>query len=194
MLGDGRRLVMPGGTWQVIHSDLEWDSAGDEVPLVVVVNYYVSEVSPTNGAMRLLPGTAHFPPPSHWVKRSEPSWMQQALVTGRPGFAVIRDPRAWHGGTPNTSASPGTCRASGVCPAQCATRQPHHEDGDGPATPEGLDRRVLELLTMQVRSVQSVRSGTGPRRHATQAETESAQGAYAAPVSVLITKRRSLHG
>ncbi len=104
--GTGGDFVMPGGTWQVIHSDLEWDSAGDEVPLVLVVNYYVSEVSPTNGAMRLLPGTAHFPPPSHWVKQSEPSWMQQSLVAGLPGFAVIRDPRAWHGGTPNTSSEP----------------------------------------------------------------------------------------
>ena len=45
----------------MIHSDVEWDSAGDQVPPVLVVNYYVSVVSPTNGPMRLLPGTAPIP-------------------------------------------------------------------------------------------------------------------------------------
>ena len=32
--------------------------------------------------------------------------MKRSTITGHPGFAVIRDQRGWHGGTPNTSSEP----------------------------------------------------------------------------------------
>ena len=102
----GGDFVLPGGTWQPIHSDLLWNSAGDDVPPTIVVDYYVAEVPADNGPIRFVPGTGRFPPPNRVVERFEPTWMQQSTITGHPGFVVIRDPRGWHGGTPNTSAEP----------------------------------------------------------------------------------------
>ena len=103
-VGAGGDFVLPGGTWQPLHNDMTWKAAGEPVPRVILVNYYVSEVQPRCGPIRIVPGTARFPVPPHKViNRFEPRWMKQSLVTGKPGYAIIRDPRAWHGGTPNTS-------------------------------------------------------------------------------------------
>ena len=103
-VGAGGDFVFPGGTWQPLHNDMAWKAAGEPVPRVILVNYYVSDVRPSSGPIRIVPGTAQFPvPPRKLFERLEPRWMKQSLVTGRPGYAVIRDPRAWHGGTPNTS-------------------------------------------------------------------------------------------
>jgi ectoine hydroxylase-related dioxygenase (phytanoyl-CoA dioxygenase family) len=102
----GGDFVLPGGTWQPLHNDMAWKAAGERIPRVVIVNYYVSEVLPTSGPIRQVPGTARFPVPNRLVGRREPQWMKESVVTGKPGYAVIRDPRAWHGGTPNTSSEP----------------------------------------------------------------------------------------
>lgn len=103
-VGAGGDFVLPGGTWQPLHNDMSWRAAGEQVPRVVIVNYYVSDVLPTSGPVRIVPGTARFPvPPYKVIGRFEPRWMKESVITGRPGYAVIRDPRAWHGGTPNTS-------------------------------------------------------------------------------------------
>jgi ectoine hydroxylase-related dioxygenase (phytanoyl-CoA dioxygenase family) len=99
----GGDFVRPGGGWQVLHSDMLWDNTGDAVPDVITVNYYVSEVRPEHGPVRQVPGTGRFPLPNKIVQRFEPKWMKRTLVTGSPGYAMVRDPRAWHGGTPNTS-------------------------------------------------------------------------------------------
>ena len=105
-VGAGGDFVLPGGTWQTLHNDNSWRGAGEPVPRVITVNYYVSEVAAECGPIRIVPGTARFPIPNSKVTTSEPDWMRQAIVTGKPGYAVIRDPRAWHGGTPNSSNSP----------------------------------------------------------------------------------------
>jgi ectoine hydroxylase-related dioxygenase (phytanoyl-CoA dioxygenase family) len=105
-VGAGGDFVLPGGTWQGLHNDNSWRAAGEPVPRVITVNYYVSEVSPECGPIRIVPGTARFPVPNSRVTNSEPEWMRRAIVTGKAGYAVIRDPRAWHGGTPNNSSSP----------------------------------------------------------------------------------------
>lgn len=102
----GGDFVMPGGTWQQLHSDFGQALPGGAVPPVLIVDYYVSDVLPTNGPIRQVPGTARFPPPGDIARRSEPIWMQRSVITGRPGFALIRDPRGWHGGTQNTSSEP----------------------------------------------------------------------------------------
>ena len=71
------------------------------------MNYYVSDVRPLSGPIRIVPGTGRFPiPPHRVIGRSEPDWMKESILLGKPGYAVIRDPRAWHGGTPNMSAEP----------------------------------------------------------------------------------------
>ena len=103
----GGDFVLPGGEWQSLHTDLAWHGAGEEMPRILVVNYYVSEVRPTSGPIRIVPGTARFPvPPYRVLGKREPAWMRQAVATGKPGYAIIRDPRGWHGGTPNTSSDP----------------------------------------------------------------------------------------
>jgi Phytanoyl-CoA dioxygenase (PhyH) len=102
----GGDFVLPGGTWQPLHNDQAWRGAGELPPRVLTVNYYVSEVLPMNGPIRQVPGTALFPVPNQVVAKFEPEWMRQSLVTGKPGYAIIRDQRAWHGGTPNTSDEP----------------------------------------------------------------------------------------
>lgn len=102
----GGDFVLPGGTWQALHNDMRWKAAGEKLPRVITVNYYVSHVLPGSGPLRHVPGTARFPAPSPVANRNEPSWMKSCIVTGKPGYAVIRDPRAWHGGTPNTSSEP----------------------------------------------------------------------------------------
>ena len=103
----GGDFVLPGGTWQSLHNDNSWNGAGERLPRVITVNFYVSEVRPSSGPIRQVPGTARFPvPPNRVVTQREPAWMKESLVTGKPGYVVIRDPRAWHGGTPNTSSEP----------------------------------------------------------------------------------------
>jgi ectoine hydroxylase-related dioxygenase (phytanoyl-CoA dioxygenase family) len=99
-------FVLPGGTWQPLHNDMIWRGAGEKVPRVVITNYYVSDVLPSSGPIRQIAGTARFPVPNRVVNKYEPSWMRESIITGKPGYAVIRDPRVWHGGTPNTSTEP----------------------------------------------------------------------------------------
>lgn len=101
----GGDFVLPGGTWQHMHNDMLWRSAGELLPRVVIVNYYVSNVQSANGPIRQVPGTARFPIPMLTIER-EPQWMKESIVTGKPGYVVLRDPRTWHGGTPNTSTEP----------------------------------------------------------------------------------------
>ena len=105
-VGAGGDFVLPGGTWQPLHNDLYWKGAGERLPRVVTVNYYVSDVLPISGPIRQIPGTARFPIPNHVVAKFEPQWMKKCVVTGKSGYAIIRDSRAWHGGTPNTSTQP----------------------------------------------------------------------------------------
>lgn len=102
----GGDFVLPGGTWQPLHNDMSWSSAGNPVPRVITVNYYVSDVRFESGPIRMVPGTARFPVPNSAVIKHEPDWMKRSVITGKPGYAVVRDPRVWHGGTPNTSNEP----------------------------------------------------------------------------------------
>ena len=102
----GGDFVLPGGSWQPLHNDLAWRACGERLPRVITVNYYVSDIQPANGPIRQVPGTARFPVPNQVVAKFEPPWMKQSIVTGKPGYVVVRDPRTWHGGTPNTSSAP----------------------------------------------------------------------------------------
>jgi ectoine hydroxylase-related dioxygenase (phytanoyl-CoA dioxygenase family) len=103
----GGDFVLPGGIRQALHNDLAWKGAGEAVPRLLIVNYYVADVTPASGPVRIVPRTARFPVPPHRViDRFEPRWMRQTTVPGRAGFAVIRDPRCWHGGTANISDDP----------------------------------------------------------------------------------------
>jgi hypothetical protein len=99
----GGDFVLPGGTWQPLHSDEGWWSAGEQLPEVLTVNFYVSHVLPHGGPLRQIPGTARFPLPQLMLNSQEPQWMKESIITGPPGTVILRDSRSWHGGTPNTS-------------------------------------------------------------------------------------------
>ncbi len=69
----------------------------------VCVNFLPQDVTKLNGPTRQIPGTqnSHAPIPS---LDEEPEWMRLSTVCPAPAGAImIRDVRAWHGGTPNLS-------------------------------------------------------------------------------------------
>ncbi|MFI4934333.1 MAG: phytanoyl-CoA dioxygenase family protein [Caulobacterales bacterium] len=75
----------------------------ERTPPVVTINFLASDLTWENGPIRQIPGTQARPdaPPS---AAEEPEWMRLSILVGAPaGAGVIRDNRAWHGGTPNLS-------------------------------------------------------------------------------------------
>ena len=69
-------------------------------------NFLTTDQTALNGPTRQIPGTQH----SHAKMprlAEEPRWMQMSTLNPAPaGSVVIRDVRAWHGGTPNLSDAP----------------------------------------------------------------------------------------
>ncbi|OYY78986.1 MAG: hypothetical protein B7Y43_03690 [Sphingomonas sp. 28-62-20] len=69
----------------------------------VCVNFLPQDVTRLNGPTRQIPGTQHsrLAIPS---LEDEPEWMRLSTVCPAPAGAImVRDVRAWHGGTPNVS-------------------------------------------------------------------------------------------
>lgn len=69
----------------------------------VCANFLMVDFTKINGPIRQIPGTqnTHAPIPT---LDEEPDWMKLSTVCPAPaGSVVLRDPRAWHGGTPNLS-------------------------------------------------------------------------------------------
>ena len=115
-------FCLPGATgYQPLHSDVrDWkDSAATpfsafhdprrqltirDLPCpYVCANFLPQDVTRLNGPTRQIPGTqnSRHPIPS---LEEEPEWMRLSTVCPAPAGAVmIRDVRAWHGGTPNLS-------------------------------------------------------------------------------------------
>ena len=75
----------------------------ERTPPRVTINFLMSDMTFENGPIRQIPGTqtlAASPP----TQAEEPEWMRLSTVVGAPaGAGVFRDPRAWHGATPNLS-------------------------------------------------------------------------------------------
>jgi hypothetical protein len=75
----------------------------ERTPPRVTINFLMSDMTFENGPIRQIPGTqtlAAYPP----TQADEPEWMRLSTVVGAPaGAGVFRDPRAWHGATPNVS-------------------------------------------------------------------------------------------
>jgi len=69
----------------------------------VCVNFLPQEVTRLNGPTRQIPGTQNSRNPIPRLV-DEPKWMRLSTVCPAPAGAImIRDVRAWHGGTPNVS-------------------------------------------------------------------------------------------
>jgi hypothetical protein len=69
----------------------------------VCVNFLPQAVTRLNGPTRQIPGTQHSRTPIPSLDE-EPEWMRLSTVCPAPAGAImVRDVRAWHGGTPNVS-------------------------------------------------------------------------------------------
>jgi hypothetical protein len=115
-------FCLPGAVdYQPLHSDVnDWISTKktpfsafhdprDQLTLrdmpcpYVCVNFLPQEVTRLNGPTRQIPGTQHSRATIPALK-DEPEWMKLSTVCPLPAGAImIRDVRAWHGGTPNLS-------------------------------------------------------------------------------------------
>ena len=111
--GAGGDVALPGAIeYQGLHADNTWVEPHDpvggittrEMPVpVVTINFPTVDLTWENGPIRQIPGTqrSRDPIPS-WT--DEPAWMKHSTLCPVPaGSAIIRDNRAWHGGTPNLS-------------------------------------------------------------------------------------------
>ena len=115
-------FCLPGAVeYQPLHSDVrDWaDSAATpfsafhdprgqltvrDLPCpYVCVNFLPQAVTRLNGPTRQIPGTQHSRTPIPGLA-DEPEWMRLSTVCPAPAGAImVRDVRAWHGGTPNVS-------------------------------------------------------------------------------------------
>ena len=115
-------FCLPGAIeYQMLHSDVRDWQAGGKTPYssfhdprgqltiydlpcpYICVNFLPQEVTQLNGPTRQIPGTQHSRGPIPTLA-AEPEWMRLSTVCPAPAGAImIRDVRAWHGGTPNVS-------------------------------------------------------------------------------------------
>jgi hypothetical protein len=115
-------FCLPGALeYQPLHSDTnDWKSAARtpfnsfhdprgeltirDLPCpYIAVNFLPQEVTKLNGPTRQIPGTQHSRVPFPKLDE-EPEWMRLSTVCPAPAGAImVRDVRAWHGGTPNVS-------------------------------------------------------------------------------------------
>jgi hypothetical protein len=92
--GDSAEEALDDRTRQLIY---------ERTPPRITINFLMSDLTFENGPIRQIPGTQARPgsPPT---QADEPEWMRLSTLVGAPaGAGVFRDPRAWHGGTPNLS-------------------------------------------------------------------------------------------
>lgn len=111
--GAGGDIAMPGAIeYQGLHSDNMWSELPDpysnvtmrDLPVpVLTINFPMIDLTFENGPIRQIPGTQRSRAPIPNLV-DEPEWMKLSTVCPAPaGTAILRDIRAWHGGTPNLS-------------------------------------------------------------------------------------------
>ena len=111
--GGGGDFALPGAIeYQGLHSDNMWSELADptgrvtmrDVPTpVLTANFTMCDLTTENGPIRQIPGTHRSRSPIPRLV-DEPEWMKLSTVCPLPaGSAILRDIRAWHGGTPNLS-------------------------------------------------------------------------------------------
>lgn len=101
---DVRDWVDGGSTpFSAFHDPRGFMSIRDLPCPYVCVNFLPQEVTRLNGPTRQIPGTQHSREPIPGLDE-EPEWMRLSTVCPLPaGSIMVRDVRAWHGGTPNVS-------------------------------------------------------------------------------------------
>ena len=89
-------------------TSMSTDDAGasiviEEEASAVVLASDLVDFTKLNGPTRQIPGTQHTREPMPSLQ-DEPEWMKLSTVCPAPaGSVLLRDVRAWHGGTPNLS-------------------------------------------------------------------------------------------
>ncbi|MDA0790104.1 MAG: phytanoyl-CoA dioxygenase family protein [Proteobacteria bacterium] len=105
-MGERREIPLPNGnrfTFGSFHDPRGILSYRDLPAPYVCCNFLMVDVHETNGATRQIPGTQHSRQPIPALAE-EPEWMKlSAVCPASAGSVMIRDVRAWHGGTPNLS-------------------------------------------------------------------------------------------
>lgn len=92
-----------GSPFSAFHDPLGHMSIRDLPCPYVCVNFLPQDVTRLNGPTRQIPGTQHSRNQIPGLEE-EPEWMRLSTVCPVPaGGIMIRDVRAWHGGTPNIS-------------------------------------------------------------------------------------------
>jgi ectoine hydroxylase-related dioxygenase (phytanoyl-CoA dioxygenase family) len=111
--GAGGDFSLPGTfEYQRLHRDIgksDFPDTGGKLtiwdlpPFSVTLNFPMVDFTSDVGPIRQIPGT-HTTRESPPAVEDEPEWMKLSTVLGlEAGGVVIRDLRAWHGGTPNLS-------------------------------------------------------------------------------------------
>jgi phytanoyl-CoA dioxygenase PhyH len=120
--GGGGDFCLPGAVeYQPLHADMgdrvefngrtfgSFDDPGRrfsvrDLPVpYLACNFLTADFTALNGPTRQIPGTQNSRQPITKLKY-EPEWMRLSTVCPAPaGSVLIRDVRAWHGGTPNLS-------------------------------------------------------------------------------------------
>ena len=107
-------FCLPGAMYQRLHTDIVDRVGGFSDPRgilsirdlpcpAVCCNFLAQDFTKTNGPTRQIPGTQNSREKIPELDE-EPLWMKYSTVCPAPaGSALIRDLRAWHGGTPNLS-------------------------------------------------------------------------------------------
>ncbi len=99
----GDRVEYEGRTFGSFHDPRGRVSVRDLPVPYISCNFLVTDLTRINGPTRQIPGTQHSREPITKLKY-EPEWMRSSTVCPAPAGAVlVRDVRAWHGGTPNLS-------------------------------------------------------------------------------------------
>ncbi|CAE7265809.1 kanJ [Symbiodinium natans] len=105
--GGGGECVLPQcWEYQRLHSDAGGLDT-NMLPPFLSVNFTVCDLTPFNGPTRHVPGTMRTDP---WgvpcVQLENPRFLLSTVAPLEAGAAIIRDIRAWHGGTPNVTEVP----------------------------------------------------------------------------------------
>ncbi|MDG2112108.1 MAG: phytanoyl-CoA dioxygenase family protein [Actinomycetota bacterium] len=106
-IGDRRMTRNPNGPGEITLGSFHDPSGAmtlrDLPCMYVAANYLMTDLTPVNGPIRQIPGTQNSRKPIPSLAE-EPAWMRHSTVNPAPaGSVLLRDPRAWHGGTPNLS-------------------------------------------------------------------------------------------
>jgi len=112
--GGGGDLALPGAIeYQGLHADNVWaepfDPVGEittrDMPVpVVTINFPMTDFTWENGPIRQIPGTQRSTAPIPSLADEPAAFKHSTLCPAPAGAAIIRDNRAWHGGTPNLSS------------------------------------------------------------------------------------------